>query len=213
MARLVDISPALSPRLAAWPGDVPFARALRLSLDSAEGVEVSALSMSSHAGAHVDAPSHVIAGAPTVDELSLDAFYGPCQVVAVDLPPGARIRPEDLPGPLEAPRVLLRTGSAPDEGSFRTDFCSISPELVRHLAASACVLVGIDTPSVDCFDAFPLASHIALAEAGISSLEGLRLAHVPPGIYTLIALPLRVEGGEGSPVRAALVERPSGPGS
>ncbi len=208
MARVLDISPPLSPRLAAWPGDVPFARGRRLSFQAGDSLEVSTLSMSAHAGAHVDAPSHVLAGAATVDELPLDAFYGPCQVVALALAPGAPIRPEDLPVPIEAPRVLFRTGSVLDAEHFRTDFCSLSIELVAHLAARGCLLVGIDTPSVDAFDADPLATHRALAAAGISWIEGLRLAHVAPGRYILIALPLRIEGEEGSPVRAALVEGP-----
>jgi arylformamidase len=66
------------------------------------------------------------------------------------------------------------------------------------------VLVGIDTPSVDLFDDKDLLAHTALLSRGMANLEGLVLTHVEPGPYTLIALPLNIEGADGAPVRAAL---------
>ena len=66
------------------------------------------------------------------------------------------------------------------------------------------VLVGIDTPSVDPFADDRLLAHQALRRHAMANLEGLVLAEVTPGRYTLIALPLRIEGADGSPVRAAL---------
>jgi arylformamidase len=68
------------------------------------------------------------------------------------------------------------------------------------------VLVGLDTPSVDPFASTALESHHALFERGLRCLEGLCLKEVPPGLYTLIALPLKIEGGDGSPVRAVLLD-------
>jgi arylformamidase len=64
--------------------------------------------------------------------------------------------------------------------------------------------VGIDTPSVDPFDSKDLAAHHALISGGVVNLEGLDLDLVPPGLYELIALPLRIEGLDASPVRAVL---------
>ena len=63
-------------------------------------------------------------------------------------------------------------------------------------------LAGIDTPSVDLFDDRELTAHRALGRLGIACLEGLRLDGAVPGLYTLIALPLRIAGADGSPVRA-----------
>ena len=65
--------------------------------------------------------------------------------------------------------------------------------------------MGLDTPSVDLFESQGLESHHAVFESGLRCLEGLRLEGVEPGLYTLVALPLRIEGGDGSPVRAVLV--------
>jgi arylformamidase len=67
------------------------------------------------------------------------------------------------------------------------------------------VLVGLDTPSVDPFESKMLESHRALARTGMRNLEGLALAHVEPGLYTLVALPLKLEGADASPVRAILM--------
>jgi len=66
--------------------------------------------------------------------------------------------------------------------------------------------VGLDTPSVDPYDDATLACHQALARFGMVGLEGLVLHDVAPGLYTLCALPLKIEGAEASPVRAVLVE-------
>ena len=65
-------------------------------------------------------------------------------------------------------------------------------------------LVGIDTPGVDLYAAADLPVHRRLAEHGIASIEGLRLDHVLPGEYELIALPLRLVGCDASPLRAVL---------
>ena len=66
-------------------------------------------------------------------------------------------------------------------------------------------LVGTDAPSVDPYDSADLPAHRALAEAGVAILENLLLDHVPPGPYRLLALPLRLEDADASPVRALLL--------
>ena len=204
MTRLIDISPPVSDRIGVWPGDVPYRRVEGLTLESGSGYALSSIVTTLHVGAHADAPSHYLAGGASIDRRPLDLYYGPCQVFAVDLPPGARIVPDDLRDEVRAPRVLFRTGSFPDPHHFGEDFNSLSPELVDFLAARGVVLVGIDTPSVDPFDDRKLLSHHALARHDMANLEGLVLEGVEPGRYLLIALPLALSGADASPVRAAL---------
>ncbi len=206
MARIFDITAPLSPRLAVWPGDVPFSRDIQIHQEGGHFSEVSSIHTTLHAGTHADAPSHVVQGGQTIDALELSPFLGPCQVIEVGLPPGARILPSHLKEPVRAPRVLFKTASYPDPQVFTQAFNALSPELVHHLGDQGCVLLGLDTPSVDPFDSERLESHHALFERGLRCLEGLCLKEVPPGLYTLIALPLRIQGGDGSPVRAVLVE-------
>ncbi|MGE0713407.1 MAG: cyclase family protein [Planctomycetota bacterium] len=205
MSRLIDISPLVGEGIAVWPGDVPYARQVGLALEDGHNIALSSITTTLHLGAHADAPNHYVQGGEDAASRDLAPYYGPCQVVHVDLPRGARVLPEHLPGPLEAPRLLVCTRSFPDPRAWNTDFNSLSPELIEHLAARGGVLVGIDTPSVDPFDSKALETHHALARHGVANLEGLVLEHVPAGRYTLIALPLRLAGADASPVRAALV--------
>jgi arylformamidase len=122
----------------------------------------------------------------------------------VDVQRGERIEPRHLPSPVQAPRVLLRTGTFPDPDHFNEDFAALSPALVDHLADAGVCLVGIDTPSVDlCHDA-ALLSHKAIARRDLSILEGIVLDGVDEGLYVLSALPLRLVGLDASPVRAVL---------
>jgi len=210
MPRLLDISPPVSERSAVWPGDVAFRREVSLSIASGDNLDLSAIHTTVHLGAHADAPSHYRAGGAGIGERPLEPYYGPCQVIETSLPRGARIRPEDIEegaGEVpEAPRLLFRTGSFPDPERFNEDFNSLSPELVEWAAARGVVLLGLDTPSVDPFEDRALEAHQALAGRDMANLEGLVLEGVEPGRYTLIALPLRLEGADASPVRAILVD-------
>jgi len=206
VTRIIDITAALSPRLAVWPGDVGFSREILARMADGGAADCSAMRTTLHAGTHADAPGHILPGAAAMDAVDLLPYLGPCEVIAVKLPPRERIGPHHLSGPVRAPRVLFRTDSYPDPERFGPDFNALSPELIRSLRDQGCLLAGIDTPSVDPFDSTGLESHHALFACGMRCLEGLRLESVAPGLYTLSALPLRIEGGDGSPVRAVLVE-------
>lgn len=202
---LIDISPLITPNIAVWPGDTPFRRVVNLSIADGANLELSEITTTVHVGAHTDAPNHYTHPGEGIDQRGLERYYGPCQVVTVRIAPGARVTPADIPVPIQAPRVLLNTGSFPDPDHFNTDFNSLSPALVDWLAEQGVGLVGLDTPSIDPFDSKALESHHAVAARDMAILEGVVLGHVPDGVYTLIALPLRIAGADASPVRAVLV--------
>jgi arylformamidase len=204
---LYDISPLISPRLAVWPGDTPPAREVLCDLARGDNLTLSTLRATAHLGAHADAPSHYGAGAPAIERRGLDYYLGPCQVMRVPAGRGQRVAPAMLPGAVQAPRLLLATGTYPDPEAFNADFAALAPELIDFLAAAGVKLVGVDTPSVDLFDSKDLPSHLACLRHDLAILEGLVLRDVPPGLYELIALPLRLEGFDASPVRAVLRER------
>jgi arylformamidase len=209
-AEVIDISPALSERIAVWPGDTPFRRMPvsepnTTASDSPWDLLVSSIHTTLHVGAHADAPNHFQPGAAGIDRVPLAAYRGPCEVVEVALPSGATIAPRDLARPPRAPRVLFKTGSFPNPERFDSDFVAFSPELVEWLRALGTLLIGIDTPSVDPFTSKTLPSHHATRSGrGLAILEGLDLRQAHPGLYELIALPLRLEGADASPVRATL---------
>ena len=89
---------------------------------------------------------------------------------------------------------------------WNEDFASLSPALIDQLASEGVRLVGIDTPSIDPMDSKALPSHHAVARRDLCILEGVVLAGVPDGVYTLMALPLKWMGADASPVRAVLLE-------
>jgi arylformamidase len=177
MPRLIDVSPTISPRLGVWPGDVPYSAEWALRIADGANIDLSAIRTTVHLGAHADAPRHYRGGAEGIATRALERYYGPCQVVDAPVARGARIRPRDLRQPVEAPRVLLRTGTFPDPEHWN------DPQSDPHLE-----------------------SHQAVADRDMAILEGLVLAPVAPGHYTLIALPLKLEGADASPVRAVLLE-------
>ncbi|MFY7927698.1 MAG: cyclase family protein, partial [Oligoflexus sp.] len=137
----------------------------------------------------------------------LEPYLGPCMVIDVSQVGPRRILPEDLPRDWHpTPRMLFRTLSFRHQNPFQNDFTSLSPELLQLLADKGVKLVGIDTPSVDPADSKALESHQALYRGDFAVLEGLDLDNVNAGMYTLIALPLKLEGADAAPVRAVLID-------
>jgi arylformamidase len=206
--RIHDISRPLEAAAACFPGDEPFS--LRWTMRLAEGatVNLSAWSGSPHAATHVDAPLHVVEGGAAVDEIDLAPFLGPARVLDASpgedgLVPATLLEEID---PASPPRLLLRTGTHPDSRRWPRGFAALSPALVERFARGGGLLVGIDTPSVDPEHSKTLPAHHALIAAGISWLENLDLSGVSPGVYTLVALPLRAPGADASPVRAVLLD-------
>jgi arylformamidase len=199
-----DISPRIHPGLPVWPGDTPFSVRATGSLAAGDGANVSAFTTTTHLGSHADAPFHTEPDGLTIDRVPLEPFLGPCRVVEV--PPVPLLLPEHLPPAAsgDPPRLLLKTESVADRSRFPEAFTALSPELAALLAGRGLLLVGLDTPSVDPVGGDDLPAHHALAGAGVVLLEGLVLDEVPPGLYELIALPLKLAGLDASPVRAVL---------
>lgn len=205
MPELIDISPVISPRIAVWPGDTGFSRSVACAIADGANIDLSSITTTVHVGAHADAPSHYIADGASIEARPLERYFGPCQVIRVDVARGARILPADVREPILAERVLFHTGTFPDPEDWNSDFASLSPELVAMLHDAGVTLVGLDTPSVDPQESKALESHQAIAARDMAVLEGVVLGHVEPGLYTLIALPLKLEGADASPVRAVLI--------
>ncbi len=202
--KIIDITPPITPSMAVWPGDTPPSREVLLDMKRGENLTLSTLHTTVHVGAHADAPSHYGVDAEAIDQLSLDHFLGPCQVVRVDAPRATGVTPAMLGASVEAKRVLIATGTYPDPERFQEDYAALSPELVDWLHEGGVRTVGIDTPSVDLFSSKDLPCHQRFLAYGMAILEGLVLRDVPEGLYELIALPLRLVGFDASPVRAIL---------
>lgn len=207
MTRIYDISRDLQNGMVVWPGDKEFEMLPNGGGIAAGGpVNTATIAFSSHTGTHVDAPYHFEQDAITLEKVDLSAYWGLAQVVTVSKANGP-LTPADFAGYdlSRAPRLLVHSAlSAADPSIFHHDFVYPSPELADTLGGLGVVLYGADAPSMDASDSKDLAGHHALRRNNILILEGLLLDGVPDGLYELTALPLKLIGGDGSPVRAAL---------
>jgi arylformamidase len=205
--KILDISPPVAPGIAVFPGDVSYTRDVSMDMAKGQHLGLSSIRTTLHLGAHADATNHYNVQGQGIEARPLEPYLGLCQVVEIPMRYGERLKPEDLGVTLiQAPRVLFKTSTFNDPNRWVDDFAALSPELIEFLAKRKVLLVGIDTPSVDPADCKTLDSHQALFRTGMAVLEGLWLKDITPGMYTLVALPLRLVGADASPVRAVLVQ-------
>ena len=204
--RLWDISPVLGPATPPFPGDQAYEQRWTARIGPGCPVNLSAITLSPHLGAHADAPLHYADGAPAIGEVALEPYLGPCRVIHA-IARGPLMKPEHIAHALEKlpPRVLVRTCErAPT--AWSEDFAAFAPETIALLATRGVTLVGIDSQSVDPATSKTLDSHQLLLRHDLRVLENLVLDEVPEGDYELIALPLKLAHACASPVRAILRE-------
>lgn len=233
---LHDLTPSITPATAVWPCDTPFSRKFLCRIAEGAPIDLSAITTTLHLGAHADGPNHYHPQGVGVGEMPLVHYLGRCQVVDAPIARGGRVRPADVRGgvgSILAPRVLFRTGTFDGFNAWNADFGGLSAELLDALASlpvpidapdsradgsqpapsarrtTGVITVGLDTPSVDLQDSKDLPAHHAVFRHGMAILEGLELRSVPPGLYELIALPLKLVGCDASPVRAVLRSLPA----
>ncbi len=186
-----------------------------------------------HGGTHVDAPIHFHAAGAAVDRIPLERLLGPAVVVDARAACAAdrdhRIGKAEIEA-FEAAQgripdgaiVLLRTGwsrhfhdrarylgtaARGPEAVRDLHFPGLDPEAARWLVEERAVAaVGIDTASIDPGPSTRFESHRVLAAAGVPIFENLaRLGRLPPRDFAVIALPVKIEGGSGAPLRAVAV--------
>lgn len=190
---------------AAWPGDQPFQLSWTLQQERGHSVNVAAITTSVHNGTHTDGGYHVDGSGQRAGELPLDPFIGRALVVDARAFGGLNeevVRDVDL---TSTRRILFRTRDAVDAGTFPAEFRTPTPGLARALVAAGIQLVGSDAPSMDDAASKTLDAHHILIDGGVAILENLVLSNVEPGVYTLIALPLKLVETDSSPVRAVLI--------
>ncbi|MEN9903738.1 MAG: hypothetical protein RLZZ555_303 [Pseudomonadota bacterium] len=207
MSQLIDISPPVGPDSPVYPGDQRWQCEWQTRIGPGCAVNLSAITLTPHLGAHADAPLHYDDDGQSAGAMELEPFIGHCRVIhAIDC--GPRVQWSDIAHALPAgkpvpPRILLRT-CRQQPLLWDPKLIGIEPELVERLADLGVRLVGIDSASVDPAGSLALESHQALRRRGLRVLENLLLDAVAEGDYELIALPLRLVDCEASPVRAVL---------
>jgi arylformamidase len=210
MPRLIDLTLTLRPGLRG----VEFETARTIERD---GWNARTLHLYSHAGTHLDAQTHFAAGTETIDRIPLDRCMGPAWVVEIPEPaPRAWLTVADLRDVATAfqpgESLLLRTGWSRhlnNAAIYRDGLPRISDELALWCVERTVKLLGVEPPSIA--DVNDLAEvtriHKILLSGGVGILEGLtNLESLREQKVFLVALPLKIEGGDGCPCRAFAVE-------
>ena len=207
--KVYDISVPLRADMPTYSGEPGPRLQFAKQLSKGDSANVSVLSLGSHTGTHVDAPSHFLDGAPGVDSLPPEALVGPAfvaehggesHITAADL--------DALAIPPDCRRLLFKTrnGRLWDDTEFHRDFIALAPDAARALAERGLRLVGIDYLSIERYGPERYEVHETLLASEVVILEGLDLRQVPPGEYFLVCAPLNVVGAEGAPARVFLID-------
>jgi kynurenine formamidase len=232
-SKLVDLTYELDETTIAWPTNRPFQRDQTAWGITAHGYWYASadFSMSEHAGTHIDAPIHFAQDQPSVDRIRVDHLVAP--LVVVDVSEAAardadyRLRVEDLQGwearhgPIPAGAiVVMRSGWGrhwPDRVAYlgsttpgdvtTLHFPGFSREAAEFLVRERVIVgIGIDTASIDYGPSRDFTVHRIVSAAGLYALENVAHAdHLPEAGALLIALPLKIKGGTGGPVRLVAV--------
>lgn len=208
MKKYHDISRTLTAGTAVWPGDTPYELQHIMSRPKGDSVNLTTLVISAHTGSHADAPHHYSDDNTGIDQMDVSIYWGLAQVITVAKKDGPLV-PADFDGHdlSLAPRLLVRSlTEEPDQTTFPSEFIYPSPELAGFMAGQGIILFGSDAPSMDDQFSKELPGHNALLRNNIAILEWLNLSQIDDGLYELSALPLKIAGGDGSPVRAVLKE-------
>ena len=232
---LVDLSHAYDAHSVFWPTAEGFRLEKVSDGITPNGYYYAAnnFSMAEHGGTHVDAPVHFAKGKHAVDEIPLDALIG--QAVVVDVTAASsrdadyRVKVSDLEafesryGPIPDNAILLiRTGFSkrwPDAATYlgtaergaeavpKLHFPGIDPATAKWLLQNRKVnAVGIDTASIDYGQSTKYETHQLLYAQNIPGLENLdALDRLPPVGATIVALPMKIKGGSGAPLRAIAI--------
>jgi arylformamidase len=207
MGKIWDLSPPVHAGSPVFPGDTAYVQRWSAELGPGCPVNVSALTLSPHVGAHADAPLHYDAHGLPVGELPLEPYIGRCRVIHA-LGCGPLVCWQHLTHACDGlpPRVLVRTYARTPVDRWDPDLAAYAPDTVERLADLGVMLIGIDTASIDPAHSKSLDSHQVIRRRGLRVLENLVLDDVPEGDYELIALPLKLTTADASPVRAILRE-------
>lgn len=226
----VDLSHDFAADTIYWPTAPGFELRVDAKGETDKGYwyESNTITTSEHGGTHLDAPAHFAKGGWTSDQIPIDRLVGPAIVVdvvaACDADRDHEVSVADLDA-FEAAHgvipegsiVLLRTGFSrhwPDrvkymgtdqrglEATFLLRFPGLSPMAAKRLVARKVKAVGIDTPSIDHGKSRLFFAHRELYAANVPAFENVaNLDRLPATGATVVALPMKIRGGSGGPLR------------
>jgi kynurenine formamidase len=225
--RWVDLTHAFNDKSIYWPTAEPFKKTTVAHGHTPGGWFYSAYNFSAaeHGGTHIDAPIHFAEGARTVDAVPLSQLIGPGFVIDVSRQAAANVDYLVSVADIEAAHgqipvgaiVLLNTGRAKLYGNpeiymgttergadavAKLHFPGLSPQAAAFLVRRRIKAIGIDTPSIDRGQSRRFEAHVELMTNNIPAFENVGdMSTLPSTGSTIIALPMKIEGGSGGPLR------------
>jgi arylformamidase len=206
--KLIDLSHPLFDSMPVYPGsESPVFETV--ATVGHEGYAEKRITLFSHTGTHLDAPSHILSRGQSVDLLPVDHFAGAASTLDFSSYSGRTIDVDDLM-PYRyliqtSNFVLLHTGWSRHWGltAYNTGYPVLTESAADWICGFGLKGLGVDAISVDPLQATGLPVHRRLLEEQIIVIENLtRLKDLPQSGFTFFALPLRIQDGDGSPVRA-----------
>lgn len=170
-----DITPLVTASFPLWPDSEPLQRSIACDIALGDAVTSSNIKATVHLGAHADAPSHYAKDGKTIDECPLHYYLGTCQIIHAKVKHGQPIIKETVKQKILAPRVLFATSTFDYTKPFSEDFAAFDPDFFEFMAQNNVITVGIDTPSVDLYEAQKLPCHQLAYKYDIALLENLSL--------------------------------------
>ena len=192
-----------------WPGHPHYTVDEMMSMAQGENMNVTAVSMCSHFGTHIDAPRHYYAEGKAVDELPPEIFIGPGRLVVYE---GEQHIPVEFIRELDLNRItrlFIRTSNSEKlaQPEFFENYLALTSAAAQALVNKGIVLLGVDGYSIGPFDPSPgMPVHRIFLGGGPDqvAIEEVNLAGISAGDYQVLAIPLRLTGLEASPARVLL---------
>ena len=201
-----NVTLPISNAMITWPSDPAVSITGTSLISQGDFCNLSELKIGSHCGTHIDAPSHFLENGRTIDQLALENLIGEATVFEfknkenIDVSDIKQLRFDNVK------RVLFKTVNSSywKLSAFKKDFVYLTKDAAQYLVDKGIRLVGVDYLSVEKFESQQAETHHILLRNDVIILEGLDLSTVEPGRYELIALPLKIKDGDGSPARVIL---------
>lgn len=211
MVKIIDLSWDIKEGMQVFPGDAQFEASPTFKFDEC-GYNVHKISISTHAGTHIDVPFHCVSGGKSLDEIELDRFSGKALIIDFsNLKAGEEITPDLISKNLDdikkAEIVIFKTGWEKNYGkpNFYSDFPGLPEESASLLCSQKIKMIGLESGSVHPIKHIEV--HKILLSNNVLVCEGLKnLDKIKQKYFRFFAIPLKFAGLDGSPVRAFAIE-------
>lgn len=199
-----DISITIQEGMLSFPGDT-IPEIERIKEIEKAGYNLSKMQVSVHVGTHADAPTHFVKGGKYIDEIKPERFMGETQVI--EIKNENKITKAELKElEIKSDKLLFKTFNSEylKEDSFNENFVYMTRQAAEYLVDLGVKLIGIDYLTIESLTSKDFAVHKLLLGNDVIILEAVNLIDIEPGLYNLLAFPLKLQNCEASPIRALL---------